>query len=293
MWVISVQSSQGVAQTLLEALESFSDSVSIQEDQTDQSIWHLQALTSIKPSKDLIATFINEISNQERVIITVEELPEKDWVAENQNTFTPLTVGSFYIHDSLHRDHLPQGKICLQIDASTAFGTGHHGTTQGCLEALEFLHKEGGKFKSIIDIGTGTGILAIACAKLFGLPVIATDNDAEAILKASENIRVNDCESHVSVFQADGLTHPNLLIHQPFDLVIANILANTLIELSPSIAQVTQQGSILILSGLLKDQAESVLSAFRVYGFHLTKEIIHDDWATLILSSNLIEFNKK
>lgn len=287
MWLISIQASQAAAYALLEALESFSDSVSILEDRADPTVWHIQALAPIKPSRDELETLVNEVAGPSDPILTIEELIEKDWVAENQKTFIPLTVGPFYIHDTQHQESPPQDKICLQIDASTAFGTGHHGTTQGCLEALAFLKTQGEKFKSIIDIGTGTAILAMAASKLFGLPVIATDNDAEAIRKASENLVVNDCLSDVTLVHAEGLNHPDLAPHQPFDLVIANILANTLIDLSSSIAQATRKGSILILSGLLYEQTESVLNAFQTYHFGLQKSIIHEEWATLILSSKL------
>jgi ribosomal protein L11 methyltransferase len=287
MWLVSIQASQAVAFSLSEALEFFSDSVAIVEDKTDQTIWHVHALTMIQPIRDKLENLVKEVAcvdKDPQPTVTIEEMPDKDWVAENQKTFTPLNVGQFYIHDTHHHGFLPQDKICLQIDASTAFGTGHHGTTQGCLEALDLIHTKGTKFKNIIDIGTGTGILAIACAKLFGLPIIATDNDAEAIQKAAENMRVNKCESQVKLIQAEGLSHPDVLVHQPFDLVIANILANTLIELAPSIAQVTRHGSILILSGLLQDQIDSVLKAFHERHFQVTNTIIQDGWATLTLT---------
>jgi ribosomal protein L11 methyltransferase len=287
LWVISVQAPHSVAHSISEALDTFSFSTSLFEDEQDQNIWHVKVLTDSKPVLDELEQLIHTICAAVPTI-KIEEVPEKDWIAENQRSFEPRTIGQFYVHDTYHQDDLPHDKIGLQIDASTAFGTGHHGTTQGCLEALQTLHQDGYKFKNVIDIGTGTGILAIGCAKLFEIRVLATDNDPEAIHKAEENIQLNDCQSQVKLFIADGLTDPVIISQQSFDLVIANILANTLIDLAPHIADGTCPGSVLILSGLLQAQAENVASVYLTYGFTLKQMILHDEWMTLVLSSNLI-----
>jgi ribosomal protein L11 methyltransferase len=279
MWFISTQGSKAVAHSISEALDTFAFSTSLFEDPKDETIWHVQALTDTKPVLGELEQLVQQIC-VDAPAIQIEEVPEKDWVAETQRSFEPLTIGRFYVHDTYHQDDLPQDKIRLQIDASTAFGTGHHGTTQGCLEALQTLHNEGYKFNNVIDVGTGTGILAIGCAKLFNIPVLATDNDPEAIHKAEENIQLNDCQDQIKLIIADGLTD---ITQQPFDLVIANILANTLIELAPQISQ----GKNLILSGILHTQAVSVSNVYQSYGFHVKQTIQHSEWTTLILSKYL------
>lgn len=290
LWLISLQAPQIVAHNISEALEPFTESVSLFEDKTDSTLWQIQALTSVMPPYDDLQQMIKTICNLHKIslpLIHLEEIPDKNWLTENEMSFSPLAIGSFYIHGAQYgAKGLPPDKICLQIDASTAFGTGRHGTTQGCLEALEILHEEGLKLQSILDIGTGTGILAIACAKIFKRPVIATDIDPEAIHKANENTHLNGCASLVSLIKAEGLNHPDLESHQPFDLIIANIFANTLIELSSFITKVTQPRSILILSGILQDQAPHVEKAFQHHDFLVRNRIIHEEWTTLVLMSN-------
>ena len=212
-----------------------------------------------------------------------EELPDIDWVAENQRSFKPLAVGPFWIHPSHARDGIPAGLLPIEIDAGMAFGTGTHATTRGCLELLASLHPQ--DVSMAVDVGCGSGILAIALAKLFCTPILGGDNDEQAVLVARENAERNGvwCEFYVSI----GLQAPELARHVPYDLIVANILAGPLIELSESFAAAVRPGGRVLLSGLLVEQADMILSTYKRRGFTLERHVDLEtggaEWRTLLL----------
>jgi ribosomal protein L11 methyltransferase len=216
---------------------------------------------------------------------TWEDLPEKDWVAENQQSFRPFQVGRFWVHPSHIADNIPADLIALRIDAGMAFGTGTHATTRGCLEMLSLL--DPAETQNTVDVGCGTGILAMAAAKLWQRPVLGGDNDPEAVEVAIENAGLNDvaglCRFHVSV----GLQAPELSKPAPYDLIIANILAGPLVDLAESFAAAVRPGGRVLLSGLLVEQAEMVLSAYARRGFTFERRIDLETggawWRTLLL----------
>jgi ribosomal protein L11 methyltransferase len=216
----------------------------------------------------------------------IEVLPETDWVAENQRSFRPFRVGRFWVHPSHATDPVPQGAIALRIDAGLAFGTGTHATTRGCLEAIGALDPD--RIGNPVDVGTGSGILAIAMALAWRRPILGGDNDPESIAVARENARLNGvadlCDFHLS----EGLSAAPLASRVPYDLVVANILAGPLVALAPSFATAAAARATLILSGLLVEQADEVLAAYRAQGFALVRAIDHEaggaDWRTLVLS---------
>lgn len=209
-------------------------------------------------------------------------LPDVDWVAENQATFAPVRAGRFYIHDSDHLDPPPAGSVPVRVDAATAFGTGHHGTTRGCLEALERLIRAGAARAPVLDLGCGTGILAIAAAKAMRGPVVASDIDPIAVTRARENVRVNGVAAHVRTYRSRGLDAVDVRRHGPFGVVLANILARPLERLAPGIAASRAPGAPVILSGLLREQEAQVTAAYRRAGLFLRARIRHDEWSTLI-----------
>lgn len=211
-------------------------------------------------------------------------LPQIDWVAENQARFEPVRAGRFYVHDSYHLDPAPSGSVSILVDAATAFGTGHHGTTRGCLEALERLMRAGTVRGPILDLGCGTGILGIGAAKALRLPVIASDIDPIAVTMARANVQRNGVLPYMCAFESRGLEAAELRRHGPYGLIFANILARPLQRLAPAIAANLAHGAPVILSGLLHAQEQQVFSAYQAQGLSLRARIHHDEWSTLICS---------
>lgn len=214
-----------------------------------------------------------------------EELPDRDWVSENQRSFQPFTVGPFWVHPSHDAAGMPAGLLPLRIDAGMAFGTGTHATTRGCLEMLAALDRS--DTTNAVDVGCGSGIVAIAMAKLWRRPVIGGDNDAEAVAVARENARLNGVGELCRFVHAIGLRHDELQALRPYDLVVANILAGPLIELSSSFSAAVRPGGRALLSGLFVEQADDILAVYRRWGFTLERHIDLETggamWRTLLL----------
>lgn len=214
-----------------------------------------------------------------------EVLPEKDWVAENQRSFRPFAVGPFWVHPSHFNEDMPDGLLPLRIDAGLAFGTGTHATTRGCLEMLATLGPR--QANNAVDVGCGSGILAIAMAKLWKRPVIGGDNDPEAVDVARENAVLNGVADLCTFFVSAGLGAGELQRAAPYDLVVANILAGPLVDLSKSFAASVKSGGRILLSGLLVEQAAQILSAYGWRGFEFERRIDFETggawWRTLVL----------
>lgn len=213
----------------------------------------------------------------------VSELPETDWVAHVRRELTPVEAGRFFVYGSHDADKVPEGRVTLLIEAAMAFGTGHHGTTQGCLMLLDRLIDKGFAPRRIADIGCGTAVLAMAAAKIWHVPVIASDIDPIAVETAESNLAVNDLSGRVSCVAAAGFDHPHLKANGPYDLVFANILKGPLIELAPDMETNTESGGALILSGILNEQAEEVFEVYARFGYNLADQIRIGDWTSAIL----------
>ena len=207
---------------------------------------------------------------------------ETDWVARSLEGLRPVTAGGFYVYGSHDDGPVPEGLTPIRIDAAQAFGTGHHETTTGCLEAIEQVLKQKKPMRPI-DVGTGTGILAIAIAKLRKLPVLASDIDPLAVHTTRENARINGVGHLIVEIDAAGLDHTTIEGNAPYDLIVANILAGPLVELAPDIGRIAEPGAAIILSGLLDTQAPGVIAAYDEQGMALKEKIVRKDWATLIL----------
>ena len=213
----------------------------------------------------------------------LSELPEIDWVAKVRRELTPVEAGRFFVYGSHDADKVPPGRIGLLIEATVAFGTGHHGTTLGCLRALDRLVSEGVPVRNVADIGCGTAVLAMAAARVFSNPVIAADIDAVAVDVARANTAINGLSDRVACIEADGFDHPLLRSAAPFDLVFANILKGPLIELAPAMRDHIARDGLAILSGLLVIQADSVLAAYAAAGFNLSARDDIGEWSTLVV----------
>jgi ribosomal protein L11 methyltransferase len=214
-----------------------------------------------------------------------EELPDIDWVAENQRSFRPFQVGPFWVHPSHARDGLPAGLLPLEIDAGMAFGTGTHATTRGCLEMLATL--DPAETANAVDVGCGSGILAIAMAQLWKRAVVGGDNDPQAVEVAVENAKLNGMAAFCTFVTSIGLQASELVRRAPYDLIVANILAGPLIELSESFAAATRPGGRALLSGLLVEQADMILSTYKRRGLQPERHIDYETggawWRTLLL----------
>ena len=212
--------------------------------------------------------------------IAVEAIPDTDWVSETQKALPPVRAGRFTVHGSHDRSRIVS-KGAIEIDAGRAFGTAHHGTTRGCLIALDRLSREI-RPSAVLDLGTGSGVLAIAAAKAFAhRPLIAAvDLDVIAIDVARENCRKNGA-AYIRLFVGDGATPAPAYEAAPFDVVMANILAKPLLKLAPRLRELTRVGGALILSGLLSGQAREILARYRSTGFRLMRRRDLEGWATL------------
>ena len=234
-----------------------------------------------KPRRELLIQLIERtVGNEDLGGFRIELLPPKNWVAEAESLRGPVRAGRFLVHGAHDRGKVPAGRFTLEIDAGLAFGTAHHPTTRGCLLALDRLLKRGGAYR-FVDIGTGTGILAIATARGLNTRGTASDMDPIAVAVASENARKNGVQSRVRVVHAEGFAHPALR-RATFDLLFANILLCPLLELAPVFARALRPGGICVLSGLLEPQARQVEARFRTLGFTLDSRILLDGWTTLL-----------
>jgi ribosomal protein L11 methyltransferase len=209
-------------------------------------------------------------------------LPETDWVAKSLAGLAPVASGRFLVHGSHDRDALPADRTRIAIDAGQAFGTGHHGSTAGCLAVIDRLIARR-RFANPLDLGTGSGVLAIALAKTLHANVLASDIDPLATRIAGENARLNRVGNRVRAIAAAGMNHPEIRARAPFDLIIANILAGPLVKLAPQIAAALAPGGVLVLSGLLPHQRGRVVAAYGAQGVRLMRAQIHDGWAILEL----------
>jgi ribosomal protein L11 methyltransferase len=217
---------------------------------------------------------------------SIEQLGEADWVTMSQAGLQPVRAGRFTVHTPTHAPD-PE-RINFEIDASLAFGTGQHATTSGCLEALDRLEREGVRFRNIADIGTGTGLLALAALALWPeARCIATDIDAVAVAVARDNAAINGVKlghaaGELLLAQADGMDSPLLSARAPFDLIVANILAGPLIALAPDFAKALAAGGTLVLAGLLNTQTDSVVGAYEAEGLAI-RDRGFGEWPVLVM----------
>ena len=240
----------------------------------------VEALFDGDPGRTRIDGALNGVATEG---LELGRLETRDWVAESQASLPPLRAGRFFVHGGHDADKVPAGSIALHIEAAQAFGTGHHGTTLGCLLALDWLLKRGIRPKRILDIGCGTGVLAIAAAKALRMPVVASDIDPLSVDITLENARLNGVASAITAVTATGVDHAELRNSAPYDLIFANILAKPLIELAPAMAKLLRPGGLVILSGLLNRQAGAVTAAYRAAGLQTQRRRSREGWATLVM----------
>ncbi|UTS79476.1 50S ribosomal protein L11 methyltransferase [Phaeobacter piscinae] len=213
----------------------------------------------------------------------ISELPETDWVAHVRRELAPVEAGRFFVYGSHDADKVPADRIPLLIEAAMAFGTGHHGTTLGCLKALDTLIDDGFVGDKVADIGCGTAVLAMAAARVWDGQILASDIDQVAVDVAEANLKANDMEGRVHCLEAAGFDAPALADAAPFDLIFANILKGPLVALAPDVAAHLRSDGYAILSGLLNEQADEVQGVYAQNGINLVQRSEIGDWTTLLL----------
>ena len=253
--------------------------VGVFELEDGSGLWEVGAYFSEKPDDISLALLAAVFQAEEFKIL---ELPQIDWVSKVQRSLKPVVAGRFFVYGSHDSDKVPPDCEPLLIEASMAFGTGHHGTTKGCLLALEQLIKVGFKAKNVIDVGCGTAVLAMAAARIFSANVIASDIDSVAHSVAKMNIIANGLDQNIQCFEASGFAHEQIKTKNPFDLIFANILLAPLLAIATDISKYSLSGGYVVLSGILSEQAELVVKKYTVVGFSLSNQIEIGEWVTII-----------
>jgi len=252
----------------------------------DEDPWLVQMICTEEPRRAKIEMAIDtacSVTGQNVSDLTIIRLPETDWLSENRKSFPPLDIGSFWIHGSHITTPVPEGKTGLCVDAGQAFGSGTHGTTEGCITMLE-KHLPEGRSLRIADIGCGSGILAMAVAKLCpSAHIIAVDNDPVAVDVTARNTRDNSVDGIITTGVSDGYESDLVRRHAPYDMILSNILPGPLVAMAGDAAKTLSSGGMLILSGVLENQAEQVVNAHAQHGLSLKDQMIVSGWATIVM----------
>jgi ribosomal protein L11 methyltransferase len=230
----------------------------------------IRSLVALAASDDIAQTII------------FDTIAAKDWVKASLEGLVPVAAGRFIVHGQHDRAHVPPNKLGIEIEAALAFGTGHHGTTRGCLLLLDHVLRSKMP-RRVLDLGAGTGVLAIAAAKALRRRVLASDIDPRSAVVAAENARLNGVGDLVESICATGFAAPQFRMRAPFDLVLANILANPLRQMAPAMAAHLAPDAMVILSGLLPHQTRGVIAAHRANGVILIRQIRIDGWCSLLM----------
>jgi ribosomal protein L11 methyltransferase len=270
------------AEAAARALDPAVESVSAFESGDD---WLVEGLARDRPDRAAIEAnlALQWLRFGDAPVLRIESLPPRDWLDENQKSFLPVTAGRYFIHPASWRGRTPKARVALKIDAATAFGTGEHGSTRGCLVALDLLARRR-RFARVLDMGCGTGILAMAAARTWRSSIALCDIDPEAVRVARRNAAANRLRPFLTPCRAHDYRERVLMRKAPYDLVLANILARPLMVMARDLARVLAPGGIAVLGGFLPWQESTVLAAHRVMRLKLSRRIVIDGWSTLVVS---------
>jgi ribosomal protein L11 methyltransferase len=247
--------------------------------------WDVTVHFADAPDQALVRELVANAAGSETAgAIAFDTMEAKDWVKASLEDLVPVPAARFVVHGAHDRARVPSNKLGIEIEAALAFGTGHHGTTRGCLLLLDHVLKSRSP-KRVLDLGTGTGVLAIAAAKALHREVLASDVDPPSVKVARENARLNGAGNLLRVIRATGFAAADFGRHGPFDLVLANILANPLRQLAGPMSRQLAPSAMVILSGLLTHQATGVIAAYRARGLTPERHLRIEGWSTLLLRS--------
>ncbi len=267
----------------LEGLEPEPTGVGVFEIEDGSGLWEVAAYFIETPDAGALAVLSALHGGKP---FAISDIPDQDWVSKVQRELAPVTAGRFFVYGSHDAEKVPADAVPLLIDAAMAFGTGHHGTTLGCLQAFDALLVDGFAGDRIADIGCGTAVLAMAAALVLPAKIVASDIDPVAIDVAQANLEANDLTGRVECFVGAGFDAPGLADFGPFDLVFANILKGPLLALAPDMAAHVATGGRVILSGILNEQADEVVKVYRQIGFNLLQRNQIVEWTTLTLAKD-------
>lgn len=270
---------QAICDALLE-MEAPPSACGVHDRDDGTGIWEVGAYFELRPDAAALALAAAAFGAD---AFSVAPVGTRDWMAQVRAGLTPVAAGRFVVFGSHDRDRIASNRIGLEIEAALAFGTGHHATTEGCLLAIDGLHRAGAAFRNVADIGCGTGVLAMAAAKVWPARITASDIDALAVETARANAAANHLSGRILCVKAAGFRHGLLHRRAPYDLLLANILSLPLKRLAPEIAAHAAPGATLVLSGLLSRQAPGVEAVYRAWGFRRRRRIRLGEWTTLVL----------
>jgi len=283
LWRLSLEISDEHVPSFEVVLEPFVESLMWTVDEDAHGQQHMEGFTTDQPNVVVIETALARQADILGILpptLVCEKLAPKDWVAENLKDFPPIDAGRFYIYAS-HIDERPlPGRIPMRIDPGAAFGTGTHATTSGCLDALE---KLGNRYDFLrpLDVGCGSGILAIAMAKLWHVHILGTDIDMTAVAVAKRNAHLNRVVNLLTFKAGPGFSP--IAKHEKFDLIVANILARPLVNMARDLSCHIEHNGFVVLSGLLERDERFVVGAYRGQGLYLKSRHVRDDWLTLVM----------
>ena len=264
----------------LEALEPAPTGVGVFEVEDGKGIWEVGGYFLDAPD-DIDLALLSAAFGAGPFVVS--EVPDQDWVAKVRRELPPVEAGRFFVYGSHDAALLPEGRIGLLIEAAMAFGTGHHGTTLGCLRAYDRLLDDGQRFDNVLDLGCGTAVLAMSAARMGTAHVLASDIDPVAVEVALANVKANGLVGRVACVESIGFDSPVLRAGAPFDLIFANILKGPLIELAPDMAAHLAPGGRAILSGLLVEQADEIVEVYQGQGLALETREDLGEWSALTL----------
>ncbi|GHA15801.1 ribosomal protein L11 methyltransferase [Devosia pacifica] len=277
---LSKQQAYALADAVMEE-DALALTASAHEDE-ETGTWYFEASCEGEPDLEAFQELSRRVLGA-AVEFEVESIdPSIDWVSRSLEGLAPVRAGGFFVYGSHEIDPPPYGLTPVMIDAAQAFGTGHHETTTGCLEAIDITLKRK-RPRYLLDVGTGTGVLAIAIAKRLKSPVIASDIDPIAVETTRNNAATNGVSKLIVPLLATGLDHRTIAGNAPYDLIVANILAGPLSQLAPAIGRVAGRGATIVLSGILEHQAARVTNAYHLQGITLRRKLQRRDWTTLML----------
>ncbi|TAN46383.1 MAG: 50S ribosomal protein L11 methyltransferase [Rhodospirillales bacterium] len=289
LWRVALVVDESKAAVFEEALDGHADTVSRfaaeGQDEGDGGLWVVEGLSRHPIERPDVLSCVAAMAaalDMDMPEIEFGRLEQRDWLTLNLASFPPIRAGRFYIHGSHVTEAPPPATIALKVDAGTAFGSGEHASTKGCLLALDMLAKRG-RLLNVLDVGCGSGILGLAAARLWRASVLASDIDPESMRVTKSNAQDNRAAQFLTAVTAPGYRHDATQRRAPYDLIFANILARPLMRLAKDLKQHLKPGGVAVLAGLLERQERMVLSAHLMQGLCLERRILIDGWACLVL----------